>query len=86
MFACSRSLKIKRCRSPPLSFNFKFWNWMEVNALKETAKCFIKIGKGLYEEISLKDLKKRINNSDTYRYKKFIPIHRNAFRSWWLWI
>ena len=54
---------------------------MEVNTLKENTKCFIKIGKGLYEEISLKDLKKRINNSDTYRYKKFIPIHRNAFRS-----
>lgn len=54
---------------------------MEVNTLKENTKCFIKIGKGLYEEISLKDLKKRINNSNTYKHKKFIPVHRNAFRS-----
>ena len=54
---------------------------MEVSALKENAKCFIKIGKGLYEEISLKELKKKINESNTYKNKKFIPIHRNAFRS-----
>ena len=81
MFACLKSLKITKCRSPPIPFNLKNLNWMEVNVLQDNTKCFIKIGKGIYEEISFKDLKKRIKNLDTYKHKKFIPVQRNAFRS-----
>ena len=49
--------------------------------MNNNTKCFIKIGKGLYEEITLEELKKRQNILDTYKNKRFIPIQRNAIRS-----
>lgn len=54
--------------------------------MNSNTKCFIKIGKGLYEEITLKELKKRQREYDTYKNRKFIPVQRNAIRSfhWWL--
>lgn len=43
--------------------------------MKENAKCFIKIKKGVYEEITYKELEKRRNLDSVYKRKKFIYIH-----------
>lgn len=44
--------------------------------MDDNAKCFIKIKKGYYEEITYKELNKRRNEDDTYKNKKFIPIQK----------
>ena len=44
--------------------------------MEDNAKCFIKIKKGYYEEITYKELNKRRNEDDTYKNKKFIPIQK----------
>lgn len=44
--------------------------------MEDNAKCFIKIKKGFYEEITYKELNKRRNEDDTYKDKKFIYIHK----------
>ena len=44
--------------------------------MEDNAKCFIKIKKGYYEEITYKELNKRRNEDDTYKDKKFIYIHK----------
>lgn len=49
--------------------------------MKDNAKCFIKIGKGIFEEITIKELKRRQRKNDTYKVKRFIPVHRNVVRS-----
>lgn len=51
------------------------------NKMKDNAKCFIKIGKGIFEEITIKELKRRQRKNDTYKVKRFIPVHRNVVRS-----
>ena len=43
--------------------------------MKDNAKCFIKIGKGIYEEITYEELEKRRKIINSYRKKKFIYIH-----------
>ena len=43
--------------------------------MQDNAKCFIKIGKGIYEEITYKELEKRRKIVSSYRTKKFIYIH-----------
>ena len=43
--------------------------------MKDNAKCFIKIGKGIYEEITYEELEKRRKIINSYREKKFIYIH-----------
>lgn len=43
--------------------------------MKENAKCFIKIGQGIYEEITYKELEKRRKIVNSYSKKKFIYIH-----------
>ena len=42
--------------------------------MKENAKCFIKIKKGIYEEITYKELKEKRNKYITYKKKKFIQL------------
>lgn len=42
--------------------------------MKDNAKCFIKIKKGIYEEIRYKDLKEKRKRFITYKNKKFIKI------------
>lgn len=49
--------------------------------MNDSTKCFIELERGLYEEITLKELKKRKGILDTYKRKKFIPIQRYTFRS-----
>ena len=44
--------------------------------MKDNAKCFIKIGKGIFEEITYQELKKRQQTINTYKIKKFIPVQR----------
>ena len=44
--------------------------------MEDNAKCFIKIRKGYYEEITYKELKERRENDNTYINKKFIPIQK----------
>lgn len=44
--------------------------------MKDNAKCFIKINKGYYEEITYKELNKRREVDNTYKDKKFIYIHK----------
>lgn len=44
--------------------------------MEDNAKCFIKINKGYYEEITYKELKERRRKDDTYKNKKFIYIHK----------
>lgn len=44
--------------------------------MNENTKCFIKIGKGIYEEITYKELTERRKNFDTYKNKKFIYLHK----------
>lgn len=43
--------------------------------MQDNAKCFIKIGKGIYEEITYKELEKRRKIISSYSTKKFIYIH-----------
>lgn len=43
--------------------------------MKDNAKCFIKIGKGIYEEITYEELEKRRKIVNSYNKKKFIYIH-----------
>ena len=49
---------------------------MEVIEMDDNAKCFIKINKGYYEEITYKELNKRRKEDDSYKDKKFIYIHK----------
>ena len=42
--------------------------------MKENAKCFIKIKKGIYEEITYKELKEKRKKYITYKKKKFIQL------------
>ena len=42
--------------------------------MKESAKCFIKIKKGIYEEITYKELKEKRNKYITYKNKRFIQL------------
>lgn len=42
--------------------------------MKDNAKCFIKIKKGIYEEITYKKLKEKRRKYDTYKNKKFIQV------------
>ena len=42
--------------------------------MKENAKCFIRLKKGIYEEITYKELEEKRKKYSTYRKKKFIPI------------
>ena len=49
---------------------------MEVIEMDDNAKCFIKINKGYYEEITYKELKERRRKDNTYKNKKFIYIHK----------
>lgn len=44
--------------------------------MNENTKCFIKIGKGIYEEITYKELTERRKIFDTYKNKKFIYLHK----------
>lgn len=44
--------------------------------MDDNAKCFIKINKGYYEEITYKELNKRRKEDDSYKDKKFIYIHK----------
>ena len=44
--------------------------------MDDNAKCFIKINKGYYEEITYKELKERRKEDSTYKNKKFIYIHK----------
>lgn len=44
--------------------------------MEDNAKCFIKIRKGYYEEITYKELKERRENDNTYINEKFIPIQK----------
>ena len=44
---------------------------MEVKKMKENAKCFIKIKKGIYEEITYKELKEKRNKYKNERCKWF---------------
>ncbi len=42
--------------------------------MKDNAKCFIRIKKGIYEEITYKKLKEKRKKYDTYKNKKFIQV------------
>ena len=42
--------------------------------MKESAKCFIKIKKCIYEEITYKELKEKRNKYITYKNKRFIQL------------
>lgn len=42
--------------------------------MKDNAKCFIRIKKGIYEEITYKKLKEKRRKYDTYKNKKFIQV------------
>lgn len=43
--------------------------------MQDNAKCFIKIGKGIYEEITYEELEKRRKIVNSYNEKRFIYIH-----------
>lgn len=43
--------------------------------MQNNAKCFIKKGKGIYEEITYEELEKRRKMINSYSEKKFIYIH-----------
>lgn len=64
-----------RNKSPPCArFQTKFCIKEEI--MKGNIKCFIKLEKGLYEEITLKELEQRRKNDSTYTNKKFIYVHK----------
>lgn len=44
-------LKEKHCRSPPTN-QFTKMNWLEEREMQDNAKCFIRLKKGIYEEIT----------------------------------
>lgn len=67
------TLKEKHCRSPP-PISSKKLNWLEEREMQENAKCFIRIDKGIFEEITYKELEKRRKLEKEYNMKKFIPI------------
>lgn len=48
--------------------------------MQENAKCFIRIDKGIFEEITYKELEKRRKLKKEYNMKKFIPIGSNRKR------
>ena len=62
--------------SPPTSVQFEFGKLNGGKKMEDNAKCFIKIRKGYYEEITYKELKERRENDNTYINKKFIPIQK----------
>ena len=43
--------------------------------MKDNSKCFIKISKGIYEEITHQELESRIESDNLYKDKKFLYIH-----------
>jgi RNA polymerase sigma factor (sigma-70 family) len=67
------SLKEKHCRSPPTN-QFTKKELIGGKRMKENAKCFIRLKKGIYEEITYKELEEKRKKYSTYRKKKFIPI------------
>ena len=71
MFVC---LKIKKCRSPPVPFNFKVLKLNGGIKVKDTSKCFIRIAKGIFEEITYNELNQRRKTISEYNNKKYIPI------------
>lgn len=42
--------------------------------MQDNAKCFIRLKKGIYEEITYKELKEKRKKYSTYKKKKFIKI------------
>jgi len=44
--------------------------------MEDNAKCFIRIKKGVYEEITYKELEERRRTDKKYRNKRFIYIHK----------
>ncbi len=44
--------------------------------MDDNAKCFIKINKGYYEEITYKELNERRKEDSTYKNKRFIPVQK----------
>ena len=67
------ALKEKHCRSPPTN-QFTKTNWLEEREMQDNAKCFIKLKKGIYEEITYKELKEKRKKYSTYKKKKFIKL------------
>ncbi len=74
MTASFQSLKITKCRDPP--FNFKILELKGEFIVENNSRCFIKKGKGIYEEITYKELENRRKISKEYRQKKFIYINK----------
>ncbi|MBP3830992.1 MAG: hypothetical protein ILA02_01230 [Clostridia bacterium] len=50
--------------------------------MEDNARCFIRIGKGKFEEITYKELEQRREVRRGYLKKLFIPVQRNANRSY----
>lgn len=50
--------------------------------MEDNAKCFIRISKGNFEEITYKELKHRRKTKREYLKKWFIPLQRNVNRSY----
>lgn len=50
--------------------------------MEDNAKCFIRISKGNFEEITYKELKHRRKTKKEYLKKWFIPVQRNVNRSY----
>ena len=44
--------------------------------MKEDAKCFIRVEKGIYEEIPYKELEKRRLKDESYKNRKFIYVNK----------
>ena len=59
LFFCLCVILIVRCRSPPDPFNLKNFELNGGIKVNDNAKCFIKIAKGIYEEITYKELQER---------------------------
>lgn len=66
-------LKEKHCRSPP-PINSNKTELIGGKVMKENAKCFLRIKKGTYKEITYKELEEKRNKYITYKRKKFIPV------------
>lgn len=49
--------------------------------MNDNAKCFIRISKGKFEEITYKELQHRRKTKKEYLKKCFIPVQRNVNRS-----
>ena len=67
------TMKEEHCRSPP-SINSQKTNWLEEREMQENARCFIRIKKGIYDEITYKELEEKRKKYVTYRRKRFIPV------------